>query len=144
MEVFTKFSTSFDGAVKNMSKLAADQTQKCQTHFKREFQTIGKSFQQLGDAMGQDGGTCTYFLKMTYTKKIKVPSIMNSRFFSVLSHITRNYCGLRTDIPASGILISVGDFNLSRSLNRRFSLISRYQNQQSCNFAFLFLWGRIN
>lgn len=38
-----------------MLKTAADQTQKCQTHYKREFQGIGKSFQQLGQALEQDG-----------------------------------------------------------------------------------------
>ena len=43
-------------AVKNMAKLSADQTTKCQNHYKREFQLIGKSFAQLGQAMEQDGG----------------------------------------------------------------------------------------
>ena len=38
-----------------MLKTAADQTQKCQSHYKREFQTIGKAFLQLGQAMEQDG-----------------------------------------------------------------------------------------
>jgi len=52
--VFTRFTTSFEGAVKNMLKTAADQTQKCQNHYKREFQTIGKAFLQLGQAMEQD------------------------------------------------------------------------------------------
>ena len=37
-----------------MLKTAADQTQKCQNHYKREFQTIGKAFLQLGQAMEQD------------------------------------------------------------------------------------------
>ena len=54
MEVFTRFTNSFDAAVKNMLKTAADQTQKCQNHYKREFQTIGKAFLQLGQAMEQD------------------------------------------------------------------------------------------
>ena len=52
--MFTRFTTSFEGAVKNMLKTAADQTQKCQNHYKREFQTIGKAFLQLGQAMEQD------------------------------------------------------------------------------------------
>ena len=39
-----------------MAKLSADQTTKCQNHYKREFQLIGKSFAQLGQAMEQDGG----------------------------------------------------------------------------------------
>ena len=37
-----------------MLRTAADQTQKCQNHYKREFQTIGKAFLQLGQAMEQD------------------------------------------------------------------------------------------
>ena len=55
VEIFTKFSTSLDSAVKNMHKTASDQTQRCQTHFKREYQTVGKAFQQLGQALAQDG-----------------------------------------------------------------------------------------
>merc|ERR1712098_495637 len=43
-------------AEKDMAKLSADQTTKCQNHYKREFQLIGKSFAQLGQAMEQDGG----------------------------------------------------------------------------------------
>ena len=54
VEVFTRFTNSFDAAVKNMLRTAADQTQKCQNHYKREFQTIGKAFLQLGQAMEQD------------------------------------------------------------------------------------------
>ena len=46
----------FDTAVKNLAKMAADQTTKCQNHYKREFQMIGKSFTQLGQAMEGDGG----------------------------------------------------------------------------------------
>jgi sorting nexin-9/18/33 len=55
VDVFSKFSNSFDAAVKNMHKTAADQTQKCQKYYKMEFQTIGKAFQQLGNALQQDG-----------------------------------------------------------------------------------------
>lgn len=53
---FTQFSGLFDTAVKNMAKLAADQTTKCQQHYRREFQHIGRSFTDLGRAMEQDGG----------------------------------------------------------------------------------------
>ena len=56
MQIFSQFSTQFDGAVKNLAKMAADQTTKCQNHYKREFQMIGKSFSQLGQAMEGDGG----------------------------------------------------------------------------------------
>lgn len=55
VDVFTKFSSSLDSAVKNMHKTAADQTQRFQTHFKREYQTVGKAFNQLGTALQQDG-----------------------------------------------------------------------------------------
>ena len=55
VDVFTRFIGSFDGAVKNMLKTSQDQTQKCQNHYKREFQTIGKAFLHLGQAMEQDG-----------------------------------------------------------------------------------------
>ena len=55
VEVFTKFTNHFDAAVKNMLKTSSEQTQKCQTHYKREFQTIGKAFCQLGNALEQDG-----------------------------------------------------------------------------------------
>ena len=40
-----------------MLKTCSDQTTKYQSHFKREFSTIGKSFMQLGSAMQQDGNT---------------------------------------------------------------------------------------
>lgn len=53
---FSQFSTQFDVAVRNLAKTAADQTTKCQNHYKREFQSIGKTFTQLGQAMEQDGG----------------------------------------------------------------------------------------
>jgi sorting nexin-9/18/33 len=56
VQIFTQFTSQFDVAVKNMAKLSADQTTKCQNHYKREFQLIGKSFAQLGQAMEQDGG----------------------------------------------------------------------------------------
>lgn len=57
VQVFTNFTGQFDTAVKNLAKMAADQTTKCQNHYKREFQMIGKSFSQLGQAMEGDGGT---------------------------------------------------------------------------------------
>ena len=41
----------------NMLKTCSDQTTKYQSHFKREYTTIGKSFMQLGAAMQQDGNT---------------------------------------------------------------------------------------
>ena len=40
-----------------MLKTCSDQTTKYQSHFKREYTTIGKSFMQLGSAMQQDGNT---------------------------------------------------------------------------------------
>ena len=40
-----------------MLKTCQDQTTKYQSHFKREYTTIGKSFMQLGAAMQQDGNT---------------------------------------------------------------------------------------
>jgi hypothetical protein len=49
-----------DSAVKNMHKTAAEQTQRCQNHFKREYQTVGKAFNQLGLALQQDGNYCKY------------------------------------------------------------------------------------
>ena len=49
--MFGQFTGQFDNAVKNMAKMAADQTTKCQNHFKREFQGIGKSFLQLGQVV---------------------------------------------------------------------------------------------
>ncbi len=55
VSVFTTFTNHMDGAVKNMQKTCADQTQKFQTHFKREYQTVGKAFLQLGSALQQDG-----------------------------------------------------------------------------------------
>jgi len=56
VQVFTNFTGQFDAAVKNLAKMSADQTTKCQNHYKREFQMIGKSFTQLGQAMEGDGG----------------------------------------------------------------------------------------
>ena len=55
VRMFTEFISQFDAAVKNISKLAVDQITKCQNHYKRDFQLIGKSFTQLGQAMEQDG-----------------------------------------------------------------------------------------
>ena len=43
-----------------MHKTAAEQTQRCQNHFKREYQTVGKAFNQLGLALQQDGNYCKY------------------------------------------------------------------------------------
>ena len=68
VEVFSKFSNSFDAAVKNMHKTAADQTQKCQKYYKMEFQTIGKAFQQLGNALQQDGNYRKLKLVTKYRK----------------------------------------------------------------------------
>ena len=56
VQTFSQFSTQFDGAVRNMAKMASDQTTKCQNHYKREFSNIGKCFTGLGQAMEQDGG----------------------------------------------------------------------------------------
>jgi len=56
VQIFSQFSGLFDTAVKNMAKMAADQTTKCQNHYKREFSNIGKCFTGLGQAMEQDGG----------------------------------------------------------------------------------------
>jgi len=56
VQVFSQFSSQFDVAVKNMAKMAADQTTKCQNHYKREFSNIGKCFTGLGQAMEMDGG----------------------------------------------------------------------------------------
>ena len=56
VQIFSQFSTQFDGAVKNLAKMASDQTTKCQNHYKREFSNIGKCFTGLGQAMEQDGG----------------------------------------------------------------------------------------
>ncbi len=55
MSVFTTFSNHMDSAVKNLQKTCADQTQKYQSSFKREYQTVGKAFVQLGSALQQDG-----------------------------------------------------------------------------------------
>jgi len=57
VQIFSQFHTQFDVAVKNLAKTAADQTTKCQNHFKREFQQVGKAFIQLGQAMDGDGGS---------------------------------------------------------------------------------------
>lgn len=56
--VFTTFTTHLDNAVKNMLKTCSDQTNKYHNHFKREYQTIGKAFIQLGASMQQDATTC--------------------------------------------------------------------------------------
>ncbi len=53
--MFTTFTNHMDGAVKNLQKTCADQTQKYQSHFKREYQTVGRAFVQLGAALQQDG-----------------------------------------------------------------------------------------
>ncbi len=55
MSVFTTFTNHLDGAVKNLQKTCADQTGKFQSHFKREYQMVGKAFMQLGQALQQDG-----------------------------------------------------------------------------------------
>ena len=46
-----------DGAVRNLQKTCADQTQKYQSHFRREYQTVGRAFLQLGEALRQDGSS---------------------------------------------------------------------------------------
>lgn len=67
VHVFTTFQTQLDGAVKNMLKTCSDQTTKYQSHFKREYTTIGKSFMQLGSAMQQDGNTSSMNLTNAIT-----------------------------------------------------------------------------
>ena len=56
VQIFSQFSTQFDVAVKNMAKMAAEQTTKCQNHYRREFANIGRCFTSLGQAMDMDGG----------------------------------------------------------------------------------------
>ncbi len=53
VSVFTTFTNHMDSAVKNMQKTCAEQTQKYQNHFKREYQSVGKAFVQLGAALQQ-------------------------------------------------------------------------------------------
>ena len=67
VDVFTRFTGSFDAAVKNMLKTAADQTQKCQNNYNREFQTIANAFLQLGEALRQDNNLATTNLKNAVT-----------------------------------------------------------------------------
>ena len=55
VSVFTTYRNSMEEAVKNLQKTCADQTNKYHSHFKREYQAIGKAFTQLGAAMQQDG-----------------------------------------------------------------------------------------
>ena len=55
VEVFTKFTISLDAAVKNMHKTSVDQSLRCQNNFRREYQTMGRAFNQLGTALQQDG-----------------------------------------------------------------------------------------
>ena len=55
LEIFNKFHNRFDRAVQGMFKLCSDQTRRCQTTAKQEFQGIGKAFNALGSAMEQDG-----------------------------------------------------------------------------------------
>ena len=70
VEVFTKFSLALDSAVKNMHKTAAEQTQRCQNHFKREYQNVGKAFDQLGRALEQDGNYCKFDMKPCIFPKV--------------------------------------------------------------------------
>ena len=62
-----------------MLKTAADQTQKCQNHYKREFQTIGKAFLQLGQAMEQDNNHGNVYKNnhssITIIKVCQIPSL---------------------------------------------------------------------
>ena len=48
IQMFSQFTTQFEAAVKNMAKTVADQTTKFQNHYKRDLETIGKAFMQLG------------------------------------------------------------------------------------------------
>jgi len=54
--IFSEFTVTFDSAVKNMAKVASEQTIKCQNDYSRDFSTMGRAFTQLGQAMEQDGG----------------------------------------------------------------------------------------
>lgn len=62
VHVFTTFSAQLDSAVKNMLKTCTDQTQKYQSHFKKEYQAVGQSFQQVAAAMQQDGNTSKWII----------------------------------------------------------------------------------
>ena len=64
VSVFTTFTAQMDTSVKNMLKICSDQTQKYQTHLKREYLTVSNGFQQLGESMQQsdDNGEFLNFL----------------------------------------------------------------------------------
>ncbi|XP_065348544.1 sorting nexin lst-4 [Cloeon dipterum] len=52
-----RFVTSMDNSVKNVMALAQDQTKKCQTQYKREYQKIGLTFQMLGTSFDLDNSS---------------------------------------------------------------------------------------
>ncbi|XP_059489395.1 sorting nexin lst-4 [Neocloeon triangulifer] len=52
-----RFVTSMDNSVKNVMATALDQTKKCQAQYKREYQKIGQTFQQLGASFDLDNSS---------------------------------------------------------------------------------------
>ena len=51
VEAFTHFTEAFECSAKIMQKVAIDQAEKCQNHYKREYEAIGQAFVQLGQSM---------------------------------------------------------------------------------------------
>ena len=54
VDAFSNFTETFEASSKVMEKVAMDQAQKCQNHYKREYESIGQAFVQLGQSMKLD------------------------------------------------------------------------------------------
>ncbi|XP_023334885.1 sorting nexin lst-4 [Eurytemora carolleeae] len=105
-QTFSQFSLHFDSAVKNLAKVAADQTTKFQNDYKREFTVIGRSFIQLGQAMEQDGGNYSPGLNSavlhtgeTYEELGKLYEEQPRLDWEHLADMMHDYKGLLTGFP---------------------------------------------
>ena len=114
VQIFSQFSGLFDTAVKNMAKMAADQTTKCQNHYKREFSNIGKCFTGLGQAMEQDGGgynpgqSCNEYSSKIFGKHwLILDSLFCSFFWGVWVYDTQIYMALCSQLVWGGPLDTV-------------------------------------
>ena len=67
-----------------MHKTAAEQTQRCQNHFKREYQNVGKAFDQLGRALEQDGNYCKFDMQPYIFPKLLYNFLQQTEIYNKL------------------------------------------------------------
>lgn len=127
VEVFSNFTGAFYAAVKNMMKTAQDQTAKCKSQHKHEFQTISKAFLDLGKAMELDGSlhannltSAIKFTGDTYEEIAKLVEDGPRNYWEHLGDIMHDYRGMLSGWPGvlkvhSGAIVKKKEADLMKS-----------------------------